>query len=282
MIVRRPRDPDAFDGTVFVEWLNVTAGVDADPEFGLTHPELLAHGAAYVGVSAQAVSVVGGAPALPVDVPGMEVHPLKQWDPERYGELAHPGDPYSYDIFSQAAQAIRRPGDVDVLDGLTARHVIAMGESQSGARMVTNVDAVHPLARIYDGFLVHSRGGGGAPLGEGGFVLGEGVARIRDDLEEPVLQFITETDLFGVLGFHGARQEDGDALRTWEVAGTAHADRSILDYGAEMAQEVAGGFDLAAQCGSINEGPKPKSSAPRSPRCGSGSSTASRPRRPHR
>lgn len=257
IIVRRPADPDAFDGTVFVEWLNVTAGVDADPEFGLAHPELLAHGSAYVGVSAQAVSVVGGAPALPVEIPGVPPpQPLREWDPERYGDLVHPGDPYSYDIFSQAAQAIRRPGDVDVLDGLDTRHVIGMGESQSGARMVTYVDAIHPLAGIYDGFLVHSRGGGGAPLGEGGFVLGEGVARIRDDLEEPVLQFITETDLFGVLGFYAARQDDTDALRTWEVAGTAHADQSILDYGAEMAREVGGGVDLAAQCGSINEGPQ--------------------------
>jgi hypothetical protein len=80
---------------------------------------------------------------------------------------------------------------------------------------------------------------------------------VRDDLEEPVLQFETETDLFGVLGFHRARQDDTDVLRTWEVAGTAHADRAILDYNAEMASEVAGGgFDLTAQCGSINEGPQ--------------------------
>jgi hypothetical protein len=132
-----------------------------------------------------------------------------------------------------------------------------MGESQSGARMLSYVNAVHPVARIYDGFLVHSRGGGGAPLGEGGFVLGEGVARVRGDLDEPVLQFGTETDLFGVLGFHRARQDDTDVLRTWEVAGTAHADRAILDYYAEMASEVAGGsFDLTALCGSINEGPQ--------------------------
>jgi hypothetical protein len=257
IIVRRPADADDFDGTVFVEWLNVTAGVDGDPDFGLAHPELLQHGSAYVGVSAQQVGVEGGEGALPVDIPGVEVQALKQWEPERYGELAHPGDPYSYDIFSQAAQAVRRPDDVDVLGGLAARHVIAMGESQSGARMLSYVNAVHPVARIYDGFLVHSRGGGGAPLGEGGFVLGEGVARVRDDLDEPVLQFETETDLFGVLGFHRARQDDTDVLRTWEVAGTAHADRAILDYNAEMASEVAGGgFDLTAQCGSINEGPQ--------------------------
>jgi hypothetical protein len=253
IIVRRPEDPDAFDGTVFVEWLNVSAGVDGDPDFGLAHPELLSHGSAYIGVSAQRAGVEGGGGVIAI--PGVEVQALKQWDPERYGELAHPGDPYSYDIFSQAAQVVRRPGDVDVLDGLTARHVIAMGESQSAARMVSYVDAVHPVARIYDGFLVHSRGGGGAPLVDSASILGEGVARIRDDLDEPVLQFETETDLFGVLGFARAHQDDSDTLRTWEVAGTAHADRSILDYSAQMAREVGGaGFDLAAQCGSINEG----------------------------
>jgi Alpha/beta hydrolase domain len=114
ILVRRPADPDAFDGTVFVEWLNVTAGVDGDPDFGLMHPELLGHGSAYVGVSAQRAGIEGGG-VLPV--PGVEVQALKRWDPERYGGLTHPGDPYSYDIFSQALQAVRRPGDVDVLDG---------------------------------------------------------------------------------------------------------------------------------------------------------------------
>lgn len=256
IVVRRPADPDAFDGTVFVEWLNVSGGVDADPDFAFVHPEVLDHGSAYVAVSAQEVGVMGGGGALPVDVPG-GIRALREWDPERYGELSHPGDPYSYDIYSQAAQAVRRPGDVDVLDGLEARHVIAVGESQSAARMVTYANAVQPLAGIYDGFLVHSRGGSGAPLDDSGSALGEGVTRIRDDVRVPVLQFITETDLFGMLGFHGSRQDDTDTVRTWEVAGTAHADQSLLDYNAEMASEVAdGGFDLAAQCGSINDGPQ--------------------------
>jgi hypothetical protein len=253
ILVRRPADADDFDGTVFLEWLNVTGGVDADPDFGLSHAELMGHGSAYVGVSAQQVGVEGGGGALAI--PGMpEVQALKQWDPERYGDLSHPGDPYSYDIYSQAAQAVRRPGDVDVLGGLTPQHVIAMGESQSAARMVTYVDAVHPVAGIFDGFLIHSRGGAGAPLDENANVLGEGTAHIRDDLGVPVFQYITETDLFGPLGFHRARQDDTGMLRTWEVPGTAHADRGLLDYSAEAAGEMAGGFDIAGQCGSINEG----------------------------
>ena len=72
-----------------------------------------------------------------------------------------------------------------------------------------------------------------------------------------MLQFQTETDLFGLLGFARARQDDTDMIRTWEAAGTAHADRAILDYNAQLAREVGGGgFDLASMCGSINEGPQ--------------------------
>jgi hypothetical protein len=256
IVVRRPEDPDDFDGTVFVEWLNVTAGIDADPDFILGHPELLSHGSVHIGVSAQQVGVEGGGGLLPV--PGAEaVRALKQWDPARYGNLSHPGDPYSYDIFSQAAQAVRR-GDVDVLGGLEARHVIAIGESQSAARLVTYVNAVHPVAAIYDGFLVHSRGGGGAPLEESGSPIGEGTARIRTDLDEPVLQLLTESDLFGILGFRRAAQDDTDRLRTWEVAGTAHADRYFLEYGAQLEDDASAGGagDLADQCGAINEGPQ--------------------------
>jgi Alpha/beta hydrolase domain len=254
VIVRRPADADDFSGTVYVEWLNVTAGVDGDPDFGLNHPVILGDGSAYVGVSAQRAGIEGGGV---LDVPGVQVRALKQWDPGRYGDLVHPGDQYSYDIYSQAAQAVRRPGDVDVLDGMEARHVIAIGESQSAARMVTYIDAVHPVAGIYDGFLVHSRGGGGAPLEDTPDILGQGVVRIRDDLDVPVMQFQTETDLFGVLGFHRASQDDTDMLRTWEAAGTAHADQAILDYNAELASEEGGsGFNLADMCGSINTGPQ--------------------------
>jgi ABC-type glycerol-3-phosphate transport system substrate-binding protein len=31
VLVRRPSDPEQFSGTVVVEWLNVSGGVDADP-----------------------------------------------------------------------------------------------------------------------------------------------------------------------------------------------------------------------------------------------------------
>ena len=51
----------------------------------------------WVGVSAQSVGVEGGGGAFDIS--------LKVVDPVRYGGLNHPGDDYSYDIFSQAAQS---------------------------------------------------------------------------------------------------------------------------------------------------------------------------------
>ena len=74
---------------------------------------------------------------------------LKSADPPRgdagrYANLSHPGDSYSYDIFSQAGQAIRDNAAHDARR-LTPKQIIAAGESQSAGRLVTYIDAVHPL-----------------------------------------------------------------------------------------------------------------------------------------
>ncbi len=255
ILVRRPADPAAFDGTVLVEWLNVSSGQETDVDFGHLNPELLDHGTVWVGVSAQKAGVEGGGAAF--DIPGVDPVPLVEWDPERYGELRHPGDDYSYDILSQVAAALRRPGAVDPLGGLEPEQIIAAGESQSGARLATYINAVHPLAQIYDGYLVHSRSDGGSALDTDTPVAPPLYANIRTDLDVPVLQFVTETDLFG-LPFIEARQPDNDHLRTWEVAGTAHLDRGMLDY-----RYAVAGLDAAPdpdpiveRCGRINEGPQ--------------------------
>ena len=233
MLVRRPTDPSKFNGTVVVEWLNVSVAFDSDPDFGFAHQALMRDGFAYVGVSVQPNGILGGGPKI--DIPGIDLPPLKEWDPERYGTLAHPGDDYTYDMFSQAGQAVRRPSGVDPLDGLDVQRVIAAGESQSAGRMTTYVNAIQPVTDMFDGFLIHSRGGTGAALTAAGRRMPQN-SHIRSDITEPVMQIETETDLIG-LGFYGARQPDTDLLRTWELAGTAHADQSTVDYGVESGRQ---------------------------------------------
>ena len=213
-----------FNGTVVVEWLNVSGGFDAAHDWTLAHTLLLRGGFAWVGVSAQYVGVSGGPPL------NRDLH-LKAVNAARYAPLLHPGDTYSYDMFSQAGLAVRRLPH-SLLGDLRPKRVIGIGESQSAFRLVTYVNAIHPVARVYDGFLVHSRGGDAAPLSESpqAAIGTPSVARIRDDIDVPVLTFQTETDVVAV-GFLAARQPDGPNIRTWEVAGTAHADTYMMIVG---------------------------------------------------
>ena len=227
LVVYRPIDPAKFNGSVIVEWLNVSGGLDAAPDWTLSHTELIRAGSVWVGVSAQRVGIEGGSSPIP----GLNLS-LKSVNPQRYGSLSHPGDSFSYDMFSQVAQAIRHPTGVDPLGGLPFATVIAIGESQSAFRMVTYVNAIHPQVRLFDGFLIHSRGGNGAALSQSPqpSIATPAVAFIRDDLDVPVLTFETETDLI-TLGYAPARQADGPLFRLWEVAGTAHADTYSLVVG---------------------------------------------------
>jgi hypothetical protein len=152
-------------------------------------------------------------------------------NPARYGTLLHPGDTFSYDMFSQAGQAIRQSANV-LLGGLRPKHLVGIGESQSAYRLVTYINTIHPRAKIYDGFLVHSRGGDAAPLSEAPqpAISGPRVALIRDDIDVPVLTVETETDVVSI-GFFAARQPDSRNIRTWEVAGTAHVDTYLAVVG---------------------------------------------------
>ncbi len=255
IVVRHPADAADFNGTLVVEWLNVSAGRDSDPDFGFLANELLPKGYAYASVSAQKMGVEPG--GLGIDIPNVPpeaLAPLKTWDPERYGSLSHPGDQFSYDIFTQAARTVAESGEGTPLGDLDVQHVIAVGESQSAFRLTSYVDGIQPLTKMFDGFLIHSRGVAAADLAEGQSP--PAGTQIRSDAGVPVLQFETETDL-DFLHFVDARQDDHEDLVTWETAGTAHADRSTLDYGVKAGRRwTDANVDLSTTCGQVNEGPQ--------------------------
>lgn len=218
IVVYRPIDPADFSGTVLVEWLNVTAGFETPPSWGTGQLEMRRGGAVWIGVSAQRAGIEGTENGL------LPLH-LKAANPERYGSLVHPGDSFSYDIFSQMAQAVREPEGIDPLDGLVVERIIAYGESQSASRLTTYVNAIHPLYNTFDGYMIHSRGGGSSSLSQEPQVSipAPEAPQVRTDLNVPVMTFQTETDVV-FLGYVPARQPDTDLIRTWEVAGTAHGD----------------------------------------------------------
>jgi hypothetical protein len=231
VVVRRPAEASRCSGTVLVEWCNVSGGVEAAADWSYLHEEILRAGHAYVAVSAQAFGVDGGTPLL--DVPGVRPRGgLVGARPERYGSLVHPGDQFSYDLFSQIGRALRIPGDATPLPGLPVHRVVAMGESQSAYFLTTYVNGTHHGSEVYDAIFVHSRGGSSASLT--GFPRGGDTAampaavRLREDVRVPVFTLETETDVGPRLDFSPARQPDTDRIRTWEVAGTAHADAYLV------------------------------------------------------
>jgi hypothetical protein len=88
---------------------------------------------------------------------------------------------------------------------LVPQILIATGASQSQGRLVRYHNSIHPLANIFDGYLLY--------LGVGG--------RLRTDLDPTIIKVNTENDVV-FLGEYNARQPDSDRLRTYEVAGTSH------------------------------------------------------------
>jgi Alpha/beta hydrolase domain len=229
IIVYRPIDPAKFDGTVNVEWLNVSGQVDAGPDWAASHVEQIREGMAWVGVTAQKLGIEGGSSPL------IATQELKNADPVRYGPLDHPGDAFSYDIYSQAAQAVRKDS-ATVLGGLQPKRLIAVGQSQSAFYLTSYADALAKQTNLFDGFLIHSRAGHAAPFdGSDANTAPAASVRIRSDLHVPVLVLTTEPDLV-YLGYHAARQPDSGSFRDWEVAGSSHYDT----YGLGIGQQDTG------------------------------------------
>lgn len=265
-MVRRPQSARDFNGTVIVEWLNVSGGVDAAPDWSYSHVELLRRGYIWVGITAQYVGAQG----------------LINWETgaeDRYATINHPGDSFSYDIYSQAAKGIIAPkhGELAALGSLSSRvnKVIAIGESQSAFRLLTYYNAIQQLANLFDGFIIHSFGAGAA-LSESGATsnLGQGVtpapigvpatpdipvppnALVRTDLDTPVLAVNTETDIV-LLGaaFSVHNQPDSDTFRIWEFAGLAHADQYLINTQTPDAEKSEVGLPIICGGSPINSAP---------------------------
>jgi len=265
ILVYRPVDTAKFNGTVVVEWFNVSGGLEAGPDWTLMHNELLRRGYAWIGVSAQYGGVEGYA-ATSLDIIKLD---LKTANAQRYGSLNHPGDEYSYDIYSQVASVIRKPGNVNPLAGCYVERILAIGESQSAMRLTTYINAILPRVQLFDGFLVHGRLCFAASLGSDS-LLGGGLSNmapifIRTDIDVPVLILESETDVM-VLGYYRARQDDTDKIRLWEMAGTAHADLYLAATGSSdigndpsiaNVVEVLNPYPGVIECGlPINAGPQ--------------------------
>ncbi len=198
MIIRRPFSAEEFNGTVIMEWQNNAAGYDLDALWADSHEHFMRRGYAWIGVSVQSVGVMGA------------TFGLRAWSPTRYATLNVANDGLSWDIFSQAAQAVRNPVGLDPMGGLPVQRIFAAGLSMGANRVLAYHNSIHPLTEIFDGYLLVNLG-----------------ALVRTDLDVKVFKLLAETDVAGNANAKSQawmRQPNSDHFRRWEVAGAAHLD----------------------------------------------------------
>ena len=202
LILRAPKDPAKFNGTVIVEWLNVSTAQDVDFFFGPASASLLRDGYAYVGVTAQRSGIAAlhkfdetRYHDLTLDAPGNDTDG-KELDPKSPNSIG--GDVLDWDLFTQIGQAVKSG---KLLEGLDIKRVIAAGQSQSAMKLTLYYNGIHPLNPVYDAFLFYDRAG---PL--------------RTDTDTKVISLGTEF----WNGFQGAPPADTETHRWWEIAGASH------------------------------------------------------------
>lgn len=199
MFVKKPRDPAKFSGTVFVEWYNVSGGIDFAVLWANSQEYFMREGHAFVAVSAQS----GGANALKSMV-----------DAERYAKINLSSDNIANTVFSQAGAALRLQTEALLGPCMPVRAMIAVGQSQSGFRLADYINNAQAKDQVYDGIHIHS---GREPASN----------------SVPVPTFIVFTMSEG----NGALK-DGPNLVEWMVAGATHNDKRVTSRGAEIASVV--------------------------------------------
>ncbi|HET6965282.1 MAG TPA: alpha/beta hydrolase domain-containing protein [Acidimicrobiales bacterium] len=215
LLVRRPSNPARFNGTVLVEWFNVSSSQDYDADWSEGYREILRGGYVYVGVSVQQAGATS----------------TKNWDPVRYASLRHPGDGYADSMYAQILAAVRHPRGVNPLAGLSVRHVIADGHSQSGIDLHAFVDTVQKATPVADGFLIR----------------GDSLTKFDfSHLRTPVLQYQSEQEMDGPVarlqqeGTYAPPASDSAFYRLWQVAGATHTGQEGSDYlEAELGRDYA-------------------------------------------
>ena len=270
ILVRRPKDPSKFSGTVIVEALNPSLRYDAPIMWMESQDYFIHRGDVYVGVTIKPVAVSS----------------LKLFDPERYAPLSFknplppsetcpqsqlppaPGGlpPEStpatengliWDILSQTGALVRSKSDTNPLNDLKVTRVYLTGDSQSGAFVLIYANAIHPFARltdghpVFDGYLTSSAGSPGVPVNQCSPGARPGDPRlVMQARSVPIIKLINQTDI-GRLNRRPDSDTYPDLYRGYEIAGASHVHDWVLGWGAadeDVAKTGAGGFLSNASC----------------------------------
>lgn len=227
MIVRRPANPDDFNGTVVIEWWNSTAGFDSAPSWDASAEYFSREGAIYVGVTNSTTSIdflVGGCRLFGILPPACGT---------RYATLSLPENGVAFEMMSQIANLLKSDSPENPIPAdYPVERLYHTGQSQQGGSVITYASAFH--FPVNDGYFVQ-QAATARPINFGPSCTDPASPAfpgctprlqfpdnlVRTDLPVPVLHAITETDieiLFGTVG----RQTDTPTFRYYEIAGGGH------------------------------------------------------------
>jgi hypothetical protein len=240
ILVRRPRNATAFSGAVFVEPLYTPRRWDWPMMWGYLRDGMIARGDVWVGVT----------------MPGANLAGIKRFNAERYAPVSFanptpdtpcPGTQNKSDIeaglrwdaLSQVAALLKSSAAGRPLANL---RVGAVYLTVQAGDLTTYMNAIHPAARVYDGFLAR------APFNLTAINRCSPVPPADDPRQAvrnvgvPVIAVAGEGDLVNTFV---SRRADGDApgdrYRLYEVAGAGHIDRfAYLGFPTMQDQTAAG------------------------------------------
>src|SRR5260370_5815476 len=232
MLVKLPRNPRKFSGTVVIEPLNPSAGYDIAAVWDRSWPYFVRNGDIFVGWTSRYGTLAT----------------LKQWNAARYAPLtwgvnSAVDDGITFDIAAQVGALFKANGPGSPTHGIKVKRVFEAGFSQDGGFTFTQADVFNALERmpgggpVYDGYVPGGTTGpsnidfGLTPAGS----LPAGDPRHQmQPRDVPVIQINTETEEALAGFFPGGlayRRPDsdapGDRYRLWEVPGASHVSNDL-------------------------------------------------------
>jgi hypothetical protein len=237
MLVRRPERAQDFNGTVYVEVLNATAGWDGDPIWQSTHEYMIREGAAWVGISTKPVTV-----DFLRDGWGRPPWPTR--NASRYATLSMPEFGQVWDMLTQIGNLLKSSSSDNPLDGFDVTTQIMVGYSQSAGYQVTYANSIHDHAAmpdgtpVYDGYYISAGGARAKHVRGPSDVTPENLA-LGDDrnltrVDAPVIRFQTQTEIVNFPSFPVRQSEDDfPLLRFYEMAGGSHVDIQLNAVGGQ-------------------------------------------------
>ncbi|MBT2188788.1 hypothetical protein KK488_17685 [Sphingobium sp. H33] len=274
VLIRRPGDRAKFSGRVIVEMLNPSNKFDLNIGWAMHREEIMRNGDAWVGITAKPVAAL----------------PLKLFDPKRYAAISWKNplpldDPKNcavregsgdtretetglvWDIYTQLGAWLRSSAPSNPFrygaGASKAKRLYGWGYSQTGAYLITYIDAVQPRVihddgkPMYDGYMIVVAVNP-IPINQCAAPLPESDPRRRRTIAAsgvPVMHVMSQSDYLQAVSQRRPDSDNrADPFRYYDISGSGHATPDELLYSARPVDIQKAGRDVPPM--NCDQGPR--------------------------